>query len=163
MATSKSMTEAALCTDGSSNLVWVTGTRRTEQRPERGSGRESRGSGEDKDGDEAGVARKMPEMVFAEVGRKWCCRIICKSTRPRPGPSSVKLLPIRVGAKVPSADQVRLLTPSVVPASYISYIDYNGYRNRSGRLCQQARRWCYSSSYFASRQPSDPKCSFETR
>lgn len=96
---------------------------------------------EDKDDDEGVVARKVPGIAFAEVGRKWCCSNNMQERK-------AKLFPIRVGAKVPS---VRLLTPSVVPASYISDIDQNGYRDRSGRLCQQARRRCHPSPCFPGR------------
>jgi len=58
------MTEAALCTDGSSNLVWRTEMRRTEQGAKRRSGRQSRGCKGVQDDDEAAIARKMAEVVL---------------------------------------------------------------------------------------------------
>lgn len=44
------------------------------------SGKESRGSRRNQGDDEAVIAAQMPKVVFADVGKKWYCRIICKST-----------------------------------------------------------------------------------
>lgn len=68
------MTEAALCTDESSNTVWVNGTRRTEGETRRMDRNRSRVWRRIQDKDEAAIAEKSLDAVFEEVVGRWYCR-----------------------------------------------------------------------------------------